>query len=112
MTLLTIFLLRLTLGEEGFLSAQLGEPYRSYLRAVPRFLPRLRSHLQRSEARPLWVRAVLSELMPIGVLVAVVVFAWTYDAHLMARIILIGLGISLVVRALLPPGKSGATASA
>jgi protein-S-isoprenylcysteine O-methyltransferase Ste14 len=102
MLLLTVFLVRLTLGEEAFLSARLGDPYRAYLQAVPRFFPRLRSHLPQSDARPQWVRAVLSELTPIAVFVAVVVFARTYDAHLMARIILIGLGGSLVVRAFLP----------
>ena len=112
MVLLTVFLLRLTLGEEAFLSARLGNPYRAYLRAVPRFLPRLRNNLPRSDARPQWVRAVLSELMPIGVLVAVVVFARTYDAHLMTRIILIGLGCSLVARAFLPRANSGSRAPA
>jgi protein-S-isoprenylcysteine O-methyltransferase Ste14 len=39
MVLVTAFLLRLILGEEAFLSLQLGESYRSYLRAVPRLIP-------------------------------------------------------------------------
>src|SRR5580698_6709919 len=40
--LITAFLLRLILGEEAFLTARLGEPYRAYLRTVPRLIPRLR----------------------------------------------------------------------
>ena len=39
MVLITIFAIRLTLGEEAFLTRQLGEPYLAYLRAVPRFIP-------------------------------------------------------------------------
>jgi protein-S-isoprenylcysteine O-methyltransferase Ste14 len=112
LTLLTVFLVRLTLGEEAFLSARLGEPYRAYLRAVPRILPRLRNNLTRDDARPQWVRAILSELTPIGVFVAVVVFAKTYDAQLMARVMIVGFGASLVGRAFLPRANSDSKASA
>jgi protein-S-isoprenylcysteine O-methyltransferase Ste14 len=104
--LLSVFLVRLTLGEEAFLLARLGEPYRAYLRAVPRFFPRLRSGPPPSAVRPQWVRAVLSELTPIAVFVAIVVFARNFDEKLMARIILIGLGTSLVVRAFLPRAEA------
>jgi len=109
MVLLTVFLVRLTLGEEAFLSAQLGDPYRAYLRAVPRFLPRLCSVLAPSEAKPQWVRAVLSELMGISIFVGILAFAQNYDSMLMAQIILIGLGSSWVARAFLPRDKSSVT---
>ena len=46
--LLTIFFLRLILGEEGFLTTQLGQPYAEYLRSVPRLVPRLRSSVATS----------------------------------------------------------------
>jgi hypothetical protein len=82
------------------------------MQAVPRFLPRLRNSLPRSDARPQWVRAFLSELLPVGVFVAIVVFAWTYNPGLMARIILIGWGSSLVARAFLPRTRSDSTVSA
>lgn len=106
MPLLTLFVLRLTFAEEAFLSARLGEAYRAYLQAVPRFLPRLRNNLPHSKAQAQWGRALFSELTPIGVFVAVVVFARTYDSSLMARIMLIGFGASLVARAFLPRAQA------
>lgn len=100
--LITFFLVRLTLGEEAFLAERLGEPYQAYLRAVPRFLPRLRSNLPSSGARPQWIRAILAELTPIGIFVALAGVSWTYNASLMVRVILVSFGASLVVRALMP----------
>jgi protein-S-isoprenylcysteine O-methyltransferase Ste14 len=101
MVLITVFLFRLTLGEETFLSAQLGQPYRDYLLTVPRFLPRLRSPLLPTGAKPHWVRAILSELTPIGIFIAIAFFSWSYDHTLMLKAILISFGASLVVRAFL-----------
>jgi protein-S-isoprenylcysteine O-methyltransferase Ste14 len=100
--LITVFAVRLTLGEEAFLTAQLGEPYLAYLRAVPRFFPRLRSALPASGAKPHWLRASLAELTPIGVFIAIVIYARNYDAESAGRIILIFFGASLVVRAVMP----------
>ena len=87
LAVLSVFLLRLTLGEEAFLSTSLGDPYRAYLAAVPRFLPRLRNHLPHSTARPQWARALVAELTPISVLVAIVVLFWDYNVDLVGRII-------------------------
>ena len=105
MVLLTVFLLRLILGEEAFLSAQIGEPYRQYLAAVPRLVPRFHSNLPRSGSRPHWLRAVLAELTPIGVFVTMAFLSWSYDSRLMGRVILIFFGASLVVRALMPQDR-------
>lgn len=112
LVLLTVFLLRLILGEEAFLSSQLGEPYRGYLRAVPRLIPRLRGVLPRGVAEPQWGRAVLAELNPIGVFVALAFFSWSYDNWRIIQVILISFGVSLVVRAVLPRGTESATAAA
>jgi protein-S-isoprenylcysteine O-methyltransferase Ste14 len=100
--LISVFLLRLILGEEAFLSAQLGEPYRAYLASVPRLIPRLRTTVARGGCRPYWLRGVLAELLPIGVFFTLATLSWTYDNRLMGRAILIVFGASLVVRALLP----------
>jgi protein-S-isoprenylcysteine O-methyltransferase Ste14 len=54
------FLFCLVLGEESFLAGQIGEPYRIYLRAVPRLLPRLRTTLTPTGNKPHWRQAVLS----------------------------------------------------
>jgi protein-S-isoprenylcysteine O-methyltransferase Ste14 len=110
MALISVFLLRLILGEEAFLAAQIGEPYRLYLRAVPRLVPRLRTTLPRGGSKPNWLKAMLAELTPIGVFVALAFLSWSYDSRLMGRTILIFFGASLVVRAVLPEGAKPAGA--
>jgi protein-S-isoprenylcysteine O-methyltransferase Ste14 len=105
MAAVTIFLFRLILGEEAFLAGKLGAPYQDYLRAVPRLLPRLRTNLPVTGRTPRWLQAVLSEIAPIGVFVALAFFSWSYDDRLMARVIVVSFGLSLVARALLPAVK-------
>jgi protein-S-isoprenylcysteine O-methyltransferase Ste14 len=100
--LITLFVTRLTLGEEAFLKAQLGQPYEAYLHAVPRFVPRLRGAPSPSGAKPRWLRATLTELTPIGILVAIVVYSRSYDLWLAGRTLLVFFGASLVVRAFVP----------
>jgi len=111
LVLLTIFLLRLILGEEAYLTKQIGESYQAYLRGVPRLVPRLRNAPPRSGSSPHWLRGVFSELTPIGVFVALAFFSWSYDNRLMGRVVLISFGVSLVVRALLPGGPGNTTSS-
>jgi protein-S-isoprenylcysteine O-methyltransferase Ste14 len=106
MLLLSLFLVRLVLGEEAFLTAQLGDPYRAYLKAVPRWFPRVRSGLPTSSAMPKWARGALSELNPIGVFVTLAAFSWSYNHWLMTQAILVSFGLSIVVRALMPSVSS------
>jgi len=109
MALLSVFLLRLILGEEAFLAARIGAPYLAYRRAVPRLFPRVRTNLARGAQTPRWGRAILAEINPIGVFLITAVLSWRYDKALMLRAILISFGISLVVRALMPgPGDRAA----
>lgn len=100
MVAITIFQLRLILGEEAFLAQRIGEPYLAYRKAVPRILPRFRGAPAPAGQQPQWVRAALTELTPIGVFVALAFCSWSYDNQLMIRAILIGFGLSLVMRAM------------
>jgi protein-S-isoprenylcysteine O-methyltransferase Ste14 len=104
--LIGIFFLRLILGEEAYLRAQLGEPYREYLRAVPRLVPRLRSNLPHAAARPHWLIALVTEVTAIGIFVAVAFFSWTYDNLRMIKVVAISFGISLIVPAFMPSGET------
>ena len=98
--MITVFLLRLILGEEAFLSRQLGEPYREYLQAVPRLIPLLRGGLPAAGREPRWATAFLTELNPIGVFITLAFLSWSYDNELMLKGILISFGVSLITRAL------------
>lgn len=111
LVVVSVFLFRLILAEEAHLAAQMGEKYQSYLRAVPRLLPRLRTIVEASEEKPHWVRAVLNELAPIGVFIALSCFSWTYNNETILRAILISFGVSLVVRALMKESKVGQAAA-
>jgi protein-S-isoprenylcysteine O-methyltransferase Ste14 len=104
------FLFCLILGEEAFLAGQIGEPYRIYLRTVPRLLPRLRTTLTPTGSKPHWLQAVASEINPIGVFVTIAFLSWTYDNRLMIRAIIVTFGLSLVVRALMPGLRQTSTA--
>jgi protein-S-isoprenylcysteine O-methyltransferase Ste14 len=102
MVLVSVFYLRLILGEEAFLSRQLGEPYLEYLRVVPRLIPRLHPTLPRAAAQPNWLIAILTEINPIGIFFTLAVLSWRYDNLLMIKAVLISFGVSLVIRALMP----------
>jgi hypothetical protein len=102
MVLITLFMVRLTLGEEAFLLARMGDPYVAYRRAVPRFIPRLRGAPPASGTKPQWLRACMAELIPIGTVIGIVVYSRNYDLALAGRTILVFFGASLVVRAFLP----------
>jgi protein-S-isoprenylcysteine O-methyltransferase Ste14 len=109
--LMTIHFLRLIVGEEAFLAAQLGEPYAEYKQAVPRLLPRLRAGLPAASAQPQWLAAVLAEITAIGIFIALAFLSWTYNNLLMIKTILSFFGISLVVRGF-ARGKTNGGASA
>jgi protein-S-isoprenylcysteine O-methyltransferase Ste14 len=105
--LITLFLVRLVLGEEKFLTAEIGDPYRAYQRAVPRLVPRLRSSLPPGGRAPHWLAALAAELNPISVFIVLAAISWSYDHELMIKALLVGFGLSLVARALVT-GKTPA----
>lgn len=108
MVMVTIFYIYTILGEEKFLSAELWEPYRAYLRAVPRLIPRLRSSLPRAEAQPHWFIALLTEINPIGIFFTLAVVSWRYDNLLMIKSVLVSFGLSLVIRGFMQRERSDA----
>jgi protein-S-isoprenylcysteine O-methyltransferase Ste14 len=97
--LVTIFYLRLIFSEEAFLERRLGDPYRLYLRAVPRLFPRIRSGLPPAGRKPHWLIALLTEINPIGIFAVFACLSWSYDNLLMVKAIVVCFGLSLVVRA-------------
>ncbi len=99
---LGIFQFRLILAEEAFLSARLGEPYIAYLRAVPRYLPLLRTPIAKTPAQLHWGSAILSELMAVGTLISFATLSWQFNSELIQRALMVSLGASLIGRAMLP----------
>jgi protein-S-isoprenylcysteine O-methyltransferase Ste14 len=97
--LVALFELRLILGEEEFLRGRLGEAYAAYCARVPRLLPALRPRVAASGARPSWMQAGLTEIYMWGVTASFAVVGWQYNALLLARCVLVWLGVSMVVRA-------------
>jgi protein-S-isoprenylcysteine O-methyltransferase Ste14 len=110
--LLSVFLLRLILGEEAFLAPRLGASYAAYRKAVPRLIPSLWPRVAASGQTPNWGRAILGEITPLGVLISFAALSWQYNANLLSRAVLISFGVSLIVRALfLPRPETPQTAS-
>ena len=103
MILLSVFLFRLILGEEAFLASRLGEPYAVYKKTVPRLIPSPWPRVAPGGQSPNWGRALLYEITPLGVLVSFAALSWQYNAFLLSRAVLVCFGLSLVVRALVPP---------
>jgi protein-S-isoprenylcysteine O-methyltransferase Ste14 len=105
--LITAFQMRLIYGEEAFLAGQLGEPYREYLRTVPRLFPHLRTILSRSDCgatgrKPQWLHALITEINPIGIFIALTFFSWGYNNWLMIRVVIVSFGLSMIVCAFAP----------
>lgn len=99
---LGLFYLRLILGEESYLTQQLGEPYLEYRRRVPRLFPSLRPRVDAAAATPHWIEGVLAEVYALGYAFCLTALAWRYDPRLLIRCLIICFGLSVVSRALLP----------
>lgn len=103
--LLAVFMVRLILAEEAFLTPRLGDSYGTYLRTVPRIIPILRTNLKPGTDRPHWLAAFFAELYPIGVFLTLATLSWRYDNRLMIKAIIVSFGVSLIARALQPRGQ-------
>jgi protein-S-isoprenylcysteine O-methyltransferase Ste14 len=111
MVLITVHFLRLILGEEAFLSAKLGEPYREYLAQVPRLMTSLRPCLPPAASKPQWLVAVLTEIFPIGLFFTMAVLAWRFDRLLMLQGVIFSFGLSLVMKAIFDGKRKEETAA-
>lgn len=100
LVLMTVFFLRLILAEEVFLASQLGNPYRNYLRAVPRLFPFPGRSLAKAGHKPHWIVAVITEVNPLGIFFAFAFLSWNYDVTLMIRGILVSFGLAMILRAI------------
>ena len=97
-----LFELVLIAGEEPFLTKKLGQSYLQYRARVPKLIPALSPRIPPSDALPNWRAAFLSETFFWGFFLTWLIVGWRYNALLMAQGTLISLGLSLVVRAILP----------
>lgn len=97
-----LFELRLIFGEEAFLTAKLGEPYRAYCARVPRLFPAFTPQVPASPIRPNWGLAFLSEIYMWGAFLTFALTSYRYNATIIMQGIVIALGVSILVRAFLP----------
>jgi hypothetical protein len=95
----TIFLVVIIRAEESRLAATPG--YAEYAARVPRLLPSLRPRTPASSARPHWGRSLLGEIYYWGFALSFAIFLTQYNAQLIIRGVLLSLGVSLIVRALI-----------
>jgi protein-S-isoprenylcysteine O-methyltransferase Ste14 len=98
--------LRLIAGEESFLTDKLGTPYTAYCAKVPRLIPSITARVPASAVESTWTKAFLSEIYMWGVFVSFAVLGWRYNSFLIIKGVLISLGVSLIVRAFIPKGKT------
>jgi len=97
-----LYQLRLIFAEEPFLAVKLGQPYLDYCARVPRIVPSLTPRVAAGTARPHWLQAMLGEIYMPCVAASFAIFGWRYNELLLIRCVLVSLGVSLVVRAVLP----------
>ena len=102
-----IFYFRLILGEEAWLSAQLGAAYEAYRHLVPRLIPTLHPRIAASGTRPQWGQSLLAESFSWAFALCLALLAWRYEPSILIRCLLICFGGSLVGRALLPRATVG-----
>ena len=100
--LITLVQIRLIGAEEAFLLNKLGEPYRLYCAAVPRFWPSLRALVPPAGVRPNYVSGLLSELFAIGCAISFIAFGGNFNSTLLLKGVLISLGVSIIARAFIP----------
>jgi len=101
-TLIALFLIRLSRREEVEMQQQLGEAFANYRAAVPSFLPKRHAYRSGKSNPAAWGQAALGEVWFCGLAAATVTYAFTFRIDWFDRILLIGFGLYLIMRAVLP----------
>jgi protein-S-isoprenylcysteine O-methyltransferase Ste14 len=107
--LTAIFYFRLILGEEAFLTNQLGPAYLDYCKRVPRLVPSLRPRIPAPPTNLQVLQSLMSEVLPVGYALCFAVLARRYEPGLLVQCLLVCFGLSLVAHALLPKAPAAAT---
>ena len=92
---------RLILAEEAFLRGTVGAAYEAYCSRVPRILPGVRAIAAGGRA-PRWGQAFVGEAYMWIVAGSFCFAGWRYNASLLTQCVVVGFGVSLVVRAFGP----------
>lgn len=95
---LTLFYYRLIAREESLLSETQGEPYRRFLKAVPRLVPSLRPRLAAGGLAPRWGQAVIGETFMWFFALALACFAATLSLRMFLTMTVAGIAASLVAK--------------
>jgi protein-S-isoprenylcysteine O-methyltransferase Ste14 len=106
--LTAIFYFRLILGEEAFLTNQLGPAYLDYCKRVPRLMPSLRPRIPAPPTNRQVLKSLMSEVLPVGYALCFAVLARRYEPGLLVQCLLVCFGLSLVAHALLPKAPAAA----
>jgi protein-S-isoprenylcysteine O-methyltransferase Ste14 len=93
----------LIFNEEPFLRRKLGPSYEAYASRVPRILPALKPQVNSTGATAVqWPLAFAAEIYFWGVALCLLTLGWRFNGLMLERGILISVGVSIIVRALLP----------
>ncbi len=100
--LIALVQVRLIGAEEPFLLNKLGDPYRLYCAAVPRFLPALRPRVPPAAIHADYRTGLFSEVFVIGCAISFIILGWNFNSTLLLKGVLISLGASIIARAFIP----------
>lgn len=95
---LTLFYYRLIAREESLLIETQGEPYRRFLKAVPRLVPSMSPRVAAGGRVPRWGQAVTGETFMWFFAVALACFAATLSQRVFQTMIVAGIAASLVAK--------------
>ena len=92
-----LFVYRLILREEDGLLQSKGEPYRAYLKAVPRFWPALTPRVPSAGGQPYWGQAIAGEMIFWLFGVAELCFAFTLNIKLTGIVFVSSFAVYFIV---------------